>query len=206
MNREKLGEFHKKNILNAADKLFREFGPVNTTMNMVAKLADYSTATVYSYFTGKDEIFFTLVLGGMKELKACFDAIVAAEGDFERKYYEICRGLSAYSKTSPLYFEAMTGHINMNIASADTPRVFAEIFETGNAINGTLSRLLKQGVEEGLIDGGLDTGKVIFYMWSSIMGVVRTTGQKRDYFMLNSVDGADLLEFSFARLLKSLSV
>jgi AcrR family transcriptional regulator len=47
-------------ILNAAMKLFLEDGYNNVTIRKIAKVIEYSPATIYLYFTDKDEIFFTL--------------------------------------------------------------------------------------------------------------------------------------------------
>lgn len=205
MNKAKLSEFHKSAILCAANELFCQFGVENTTMNMVAKLASYSTATVYSYFSGKDEIFFTLVLGEMEVIKSDIDKIVASEGNYEAKYYAVCNRLVDYQRDKPLYFEAMTGHINMNFAASDTPEVYRRIFETGNSINESLGKLLDEGIAAGAVDPGLNREVAIFYMWGCILGTIRTASQKNDYFMLNNVEKKKLLEFSFRRLLFSLS-
>lgn len=205
MDKEKLSEFHKNAILSAANELFCQFGVENTTMNMVAKLASYSTATVYSYFSGKDEIFFTLVLKGMESIKHKIDEITAADGNYVSKHYAVCNCLVDYQHEKPLYFEAMTGHINMNFTAADTPAVYRQIFETGNSINESLGKLLQIGVEEGIVAPELNSELTIFYLWGCILGTIRTASQKNDYFMLNSVEKKKLLEFSFQRLLFSLS-
>ncbi len=57
-NREKLRM--RRSILDAAMKLFVEDGYDNVSIRKIAKRIEYSPATIYLYFTDKDEIFFQL--------------------------------------------------------------------------------------------------------------------------------------------------
>ena len=66
--KEALALFHRQNILAAAEKLFLAKGFDKTTMDDVAKEAQYSKATLYVYFKSKDEILNYLTLESMKQL------------------------------------------------------------------------------------------------------------------------------------------
>ncbi|MEA4955993.1 MAG: TetR/AcrR family transcriptional regulator, partial [Pseudoflavonifractor sp.] len=70
MNRktDRLITFNRKNILDAADKLFSENSVEKTTMDMLATEAGCSKPTLYGYFKNKDEVFFALVYNFLKEL------------------------------------------------------------------------------------------------------------------------------------------
>ena len=46
----RLVRFNRQNILEAAERLFAEKGVRQTTMDDIAKAADYSKSTVYVYF------------------------------------------------------------------------------------------------------------------------------------------------------------
>ena len=54
--------FNRRNILDAADKLFCKNGVEKTTMEQLATEAVYSNPTLYGYFKYKDEVYFALVL------------------------------------------------------------------------------------------------------------------------------------------------
>ena len=48
--KELLTKFNKDNIIRAAKELFSEQGVERTTMDEIAKKADYSKSTLYVYF------------------------------------------------------------------------------------------------------------------------------------------------------------
>jgi len=60
--KERLSEFNRSNILSTAKELFFEKGIAQTTMDEIAKKANYSKSTIYVYFKSKDEIFDCIVL------------------------------------------------------------------------------------------------------------------------------------------------
>ena len=103
--KDALVQFHQENILRAADRLFREQGVLNTSMDLVAKEAHYSKATIYVYFRSKEEILHRLIsqyasryLGSMKQL-------LAQHMPYKEKYLAICMELARFAEEEPVYFE-----------------------------------------------------------------------------------------------------
>ena len=54
--KQKLIEYNKNNIVEAARILFQKNGIVQTTVDDIAREADCSKATIYVYFKNKDDI------------------------------------------------------------------------------------------------------------------------------------------------------
>ena len=65
----RLVRFNRQNILEAAERLFAEKGVRQTTMDDIAKAADYSKSTVYVYFKSKDEIYDWIIYTHMCTLR-----------------------------------------------------------------------------------------------------------------------------------------
>ena len=63
--KQALTEFHRGSILAAAERLFAEKGTDKTTMDDIAREAEYSKATLYVYFQSKEEIINAILLSGM---------------------------------------------------------------------------------------------------------------------------------------------
>lgn len=63
-------ELVKADIINAAEKLFQQFGLRKTTMEDIAKALGKGKSTLYYYYTNKEEIFDAVV---MKEMWEVFD-------------------------------------------------------------------------------------------------------------------------------------
>jgi len=205
MNRKKLEEFHKNNILRAADRLFRELGYEATTMDRIAKLANYSKTTVYAYFPGKETVFFSLVLKHVVEIDDGFARVLDEGGSFKRMFHDMCHLLVKMDEEIPVYFEGMIGHINMQLDDEDTPRVFHEIFRMSERINDKLYLLVNQGIAEGAIDAHIDKEKTVLYLWGSITGIIRMGNLKADYLLLKNIIKEDLIDFSFEAVLAGIS-
>jgi TetR/AcrR family fatty acid metabolism transcriptional regulator len=59
---------HRKEILQAAEKVFAEKGFFQTTMSEIAEVAEFGTGTLYKYFKSKEELYFTLIDEQVEEL------------------------------------------------------------------------------------------------------------------------------------------
>jgi AcrR family transcriptional regulator len=206
MNKKRLEDFHKSNILKAADCLFREFGYQETTVDKIARLADYSKTTVYSYFPSKEEIFFNIIYSHVKILEKDFNAVIKAGGKFEAAFMQLCGVLVKMEAEKPVYFEGMIGNINMHLERSDTPKVYRDIFMLGNAIKTSLCGVVERGVEEGLIPENAEKEKLVLYLWSSITGIIRMTKQKSDYFLLNNITREDMLDYCFHNVLYGITI
>lgn len=74
----KRNRYHK--ILRAARGLFAASGFRGVTMEGIAEASGISKATLYAYFTDKDELFEALIRDVARELDEAFSAALEAEG------------------------------------------------------------------------------------------------------------------------------
>lgn len=66
----------KEAIVDAAKKSFALFGYKGTTMEQVAKMANVSKGSIYTFFSSKEELFDIIVLGIVEELDCTMQASV----------------------------------------------------------------------------------------------------------------------------------
>ena len=59
---------HREEILSAAGKVFASKGCFPTTMNDIAREAEFGTGTLYKYFKSKEELYFTLIDEKVEEI------------------------------------------------------------------------------------------------------------------------------------------
>ena len=59
---------HRVEILSAAEKVFAAKGFFPTTMNDIAREAEFGTGTLYKYFRSKEELYFTLIDEKVEEI------------------------------------------------------------------------------------------------------------------------------------------
>ncbi|MGB5824744.1 MAG: TetR/AcrR family transcriptional regulator [Proteocatella sp.] len=204
--KEQLIQFNKSNILDAAKKLFSEKGILQTTMDDIAKEADYSKSTIYVYFSSKEEIYNHIIFESMLLLKETLSDIVDSEDGFENCYYKICNTLVHIQKEYPIYFESIIGEISVNQDDFEMHPVLLEIFNVGEEINQNISTLIQRGISDNYIRADIETLPAVFMIWASISGIISMASQKEEYLQEKlNIKKEEYLNYSFKMLLRSLS-
>lgn len=193
--------FNRRNILDAADKLFCKNGVEKTTMEQLATAAGYSKPTLYGYFKDKDEVYFALVLEFMEKIVVKVDKAINENTAFSDTFTKICQDVFRLATRYPLYFEGLIGTINVNIKADDTPQIYKDIYRLGEALNEKLIALLQQGKDEGIINIVLDNSAILLFVWSSVAGIIRMINHKKDYLKMLQLNEKDFSAFCFERLL-----
>ncbi len=193
--------FNRRNILDAADKLFCKNGVEKTTMELLAAEAGYSKPTLYGYFKDKDEVYFALVLEFMEKIVVKVDKAIDEQNVFSDIFTKICQDVFRLATRYPLYFEGLIGTINVNIKADDTPQIYKDIYHLGEALNKKLIALLQQGKDEGIINIALDNSAILLFVWSSAAGIIRMINHKKDYLKMLQLNEKDFSAFCFERLL-----
>ena len=193
--------FNRRNILDAADKLFCKNGVEKTTMEQLAAEAGYSKPTLYGYFKDKDEVYFALVLEFMEKIVVKVDKAIDEQNVFSDIFTKICQDVFRLATRYPLYFEGLIGTINVNIKADDTPQIYKDIYRLGEVLNEKLLNILQQGKDEGVIDTALDNSAILLFVWSSVAGIIRMINHKKDYLKMLQLNEKDFSAFCFERML-----
>ena len=69
-------ELRKEQILNAALKVFKANELEKATMDEIAKEADFGKATLYYYFSSKEEIFIEILNRGWKMIWESIEPVI----------------------------------------------------------------------------------------------------------------------------------
>ncbi len=203
--REQLTEFNRNNILEAAQKLFEEKGLLQTTMDDIAKEADYSKSTIYVYFKSKDEIYNQIVYKSMCMLRDKLNQSIGASTEYEKYFYAICDTLVDFQEGYPLYFESITGKIGISKKDFDEQPILLEVYKVGEEINTIVARLFENGSKDEYFRKDLEPLLTTFALWASICGIILMASQKETYLKEKAnINKKAFLEYSFKMLLNSL--
>ena len=195
---------YKQKIMKEADKLFCELGIDKTTMDMISREAGYSKATVYSYFPSKNEVLFSIVHSRMKMIMNTISLIALEDCSVYDKFIKICVAYSELQKQDPVYFEAMISNIDTNINNPSLPEIYQKIYKTGIETNEIIGRVIKEGIDEGLLEKNIAINETILFTWGCISGLIRMASQKEEYIEMNGISRDEFLMNSFKRLIKGL--
>ncbi|MCR5580509.1 MAG: TetR/AcrR family transcriptional regulator [Pseudobutyrivibrio sp.] len=181
---EKMELFHRDNIANAAEKLFSANGIDKTSMDQIAKEADYSKSTIYVYFKNKEEIVLFLVLKGMNEIRTNIEEVVDNNSDATsevEKYYQICHILTELYDKSPFVFSRMLETIEMKKEERLQVPLLDDIYQVGESIIDKIAEFLESGKGNNSFVLDDDSHKVGFIYWMILAGVITLGNKKAGY-------------------------
>ena len=102
-NSEKRSEDKKKKILEAAAKVFSELGFQKARIQNIAKLAGVGDATIYNYFSSKEDILFSLPIEKTKELLSIQEEHLRGIKDIDFKFSVLIRDYLHYLESNKEY-------------------------------------------------------------------------------------------------------
>ncbi|MDD4200737.1 MAG: TetR/AcrR family transcriptional regulator [Eubacteriales bacterium] len=205
--KEALAQFHRTNIIRAAEKLFLEKGIESTTMDNIAKEAEYSKATIYVYFKNKEEIISSITLISMKMYLSTINEAIAQSTDIYQQYYDTCYSLVNFNRDYLFYYECLLREINVEIDLEETPKVYREIYDAGEEINKVIGSMLERGIKLGIIRSDIHIIETVFLLWAGISSVIKMAKEKEKYLSkFFGITKESFLQYSFETLLKSILV
>ncbi len=172
---------HRDNIASAASALFAEKGVAAASMDEIAKAAGYSKATLYVYFTSKDEIVSVLALESMRKLCACIASALDGERTTRGKYDLICQALVRYQAEHPFYFQMTLETLKTDFSSPGHFPEDQETYQVGEEINAMIAALLRAGMAAGDLRADLDVVPTAFSCWGMLAGLILLAANKEDY-------------------------
>lgn len=174
---------HREHIAAAAAQLFQTCGIDLTTMDDIAQAAGYSKATLYVYFSSKQEIINLLALQIMQKMHGCIAEALAQPNSCHKRYNLICQNLVQYQNDYPFFFQMLMLKINEITAGRDCLPEEKDTYETGEAINSLLRDYLLEGIAQGELRPDLEPLPTIFSLWGMLGGLIQLAANKEEYIV-----------------------
>lgn len=152
-------------VLKTAMRLFLDEGFEKVTIRRIADEIEYSPATIYLYFTNKDDILFALHERGFEELHKRQQEVLSIKDPIERlkRHGHV---YIAFALDQPEYYDLM-------FIMRSPARKFAEGEEW--TAGRRSYELLRKNVEDCIAAGRLPEGNLdvaAFSVWSLVHGIV----------------------------------
>lgn len=203
-------EIKRKDIIDAAQRVFFSKGYENASMDEVAKEAEFSKRTVYAYFGSKEQIYFEIMIRGYRLL------IEMLETGFRDKHPQDASGelrcifftFFAFSEEYPDYFKAIMEYETKDSDGQDGIEAGskAECYRLGELLFGYLSHAVQKGVQEGSLHSGLDSEETALILWACTVGVFNTAEKKSDYLKnYHQTDARKFVADAFEMMMRLIS-
>ena len=201
--KESLAVFNKTAILRTANELFMQNGIAKTTMDDIAKSADYSKSTIYVYFKSKNDILNHLIHDGMVSLQLKIKELADAHRKFEDFFFAVCNLIVKMHDTYPVYFEGMTGRIHVTDEDFANDPVLKSIYKSGEATNEIMLGKIQKGIDDGTIAKDTNQIESMMILWFSICGIIEKASLKTEYITYRlHKSREELMQYGFRLLFR----
>ncbi|PKQ68046.1 TetR/AcrR family transcriptional regulator [Raineya orbicola] len=190
----------KARIIDVAEKLFFEKGLRNVTMDEIAGRLRYSKATVYSYFSSKDELFFEICQRGNTILQRQLQEAVAQHPLGVDKVRAIGRSFFQFALNYPQYYKFISYFVSGSDFAIDEALEVKMLH---------LDKVLVDAIQKGIEDGSIrevNPQLVSKCLWAMGTGILDMIFQKGDMMEKHlNIEKISLFETFFQLLEQSLA-
>ncbi len=155
------------NIIHAAEEVFANKGFHEATISDIANRAKVSEATIYEYFSSKEDLLFSIPIEVTKQFMKENEKILRYIDGAENKLRALIhRRIELYS-TNENYAKITTMILKTNRNFLDT-----EGYELVKESSRSWTRVLKEGIESGEFKAGIDIYLIRAMIWGTIEHLV----------------------------------
>ena len=115
--RERQKTMNRREILEAAKRVFAQKGFAATTIDEIAQEAEFSKGAMYGYFEGKEDLFFSLIQEKMDDIEERLREVVESPDDPETKIRDLIETHLTFFEEDRDFFQ---------IIASEQPRLGAE--------------------------------------------------------------------------------
>ncbi|MFV1969709.1 MAG: TetR/AcrR family transcriptional regulator [Acidimicrobiia bacterium] len=159
-------EARRRTILDAARQLVRENGFSGATTRQIAERSELSEATLFFYFSSKDEIFVSLLAEASEFWTQGLDDILSREGSPKERLAEVWRFFGEVQRKHPEYVHVSTYLAHPRSTSSVDDAVRAELARSTGDNFKRLADLMAE------LDGVDDPRLAADVLWSSFLGLM----------------------------------
>jgi AcrR family transcriptional regulator len=171
--KEREKEQRRQEIILAAEKVFFKKGVDNATMEDVAEQAELSKATLYLYFSSKDEIYSAIFSKSQEKL---FKTIKDATEKLTNTQEKIAAFITTYisfQKKNPDYFEAFFYFLTRDKEIDEKNCYVEQRKNSGKEFLSNWVNLVQKGKKEKLIRADLNEIPVAVILWMQLIGFLK---------------------------------
>jgi AcrR family transcriptional regulator len=181
-------EVKKKDIVDAAERVFFSKGYEYTYMDEVAREAEYSKRTVYIYFNSKEQIYFEIMIRGYNLLIEMMEKTLRdkAPQNGVEELRLIFFTFFRFSVEHNNYFKAIMEYETKvpDEGSGIEDESKYECYRLGELMFGNLVHALQRGVTEGSLRSGIEIEKTALILWACTVGIF-VTGEKKSQYLVD---------------------
>ena len=196
----------REDILNAAEKVFFLKGYELSTMDEVAKIAEYSKKTLYSYFQSKEQLLQAIIFRAFwtlnKMIHTELDDKINLTGLVKLKL--LGETFIQFTTRYPKYFETLVLYNGSNSELSRDDEFKKASHKEGEITLGYLVKVIKEGVSDNSIRNDIHIQKTAFVLYANIIGISNLVLNKEGYLLEQHLSAKELIAEMFIHIERSI--
>ena len=204
--KEQVKNIRREDIINAAEKVFFLKGYEPSTMDEVAKSAEYSKKTLYSYFQSKEQLLQAIIFRAFWTLNQMINTEIGDKIKLNglAKLKLLGETFIQFTTRHPKYFETFVLYNSSNSELSGDDAYKKASHNEGEITLGYLVRVLKEGVSDNSIRNDLHIQKTAFVLYANIIGISNLVLNKEGYLLEQHLSAKELITEMFNHIERSI--
>jgi len=204
--REQERNIRREDIINAAEKVFFLKGYESSTMDEVAKIAEYSKKTLYSYFQSKEQLLQSIIYRAFWTLNKMVKEELGDKTNLTglAKLKRLGETFIEFTSRYPKYFETFVLYNSANSELSKDDEFKRASDNEGEITLAYLVKVLEEGVSDNSIRNDLHIQKTAFVLYANIIGISSLVLNKEGYLREQLLSAEELIQEMFQLIERSI--
>lgn len=193
-------ELRRKEILNAAEKLFSGKKGIDATMDDLAELTELGKGTLYLYFSNKESILQALAEKGINLLRKRLSRVLDDSKTGVEQISDNGDVFVTFMQEKPFYGSLILKYektVLVELTSNKQILLIEPILEI-------LKKILEKGQADGTIRNDIGTKELVAILWSQMLGVLNTLSGRKEMLQIYGVDTEWIIKGHYRMIMSGL--
>ena len=205
--KEREKERRREEIITAAEQVFFSKGVDTATMDEVSEAAELSKATLYLYFSSKEELYFAIFLRGQRLMSDYINKATGMETDTRKRMHAFASSIIAFQRKYANYFDAFFYFLTHGVNLASDSHYLKAHEKTSRELLERWIQLVQEGKRDQIINENLDEMRTGAILWMQLIGFLKIftvlkKDMKQKFHISDKNIVADYTEMIFNGMLK----
>ena len=172
----------RSDILKAAKRLILKHGVEGMSMNQLADATELNKATLYLYFSDKDDLIDAVVYEGLVLLEREYEHMDAKALSGLENVLNLVRTTFAFYRSHPVYFYTLNHQERRRVTERLETPFAVKGNELASRVFERIADEIRRGIEDGSIRKGIDINVFLVLFYAHVYGVMHTMYSKEDIY------------------------
>jgi len=190
--REKLQR--RRDIIDAAEKVFFSRGFESATMDEIAEKAELSKGTLYLYFKSKEDLQFAIFMRGSDILMKMMNDNLSTGSTGYQRLLGLADSFIRFSRENRNYFSLFMYYESSRMEALNIDQDQLQVYLKEDSPLALVTHQVIRGMQDGSLRDDLSVEVFSATLWSQMLGVLIVLNNKADLYEIFNLRADEILQ------------